>query len=588
MKGRQNATSGAAYSGSGGVGRSGRRGLCIFRGHVRRTAQFRNTGDTGRELNHRFTHISLTRHTGLAGLVLAFAMTQSLPLGAQSLQAGRPLNAIDWLEDAMSHPIPPDMTEHDHTDGTLPPIAPRGETDDIAVTPLSPPALDQVGLFVPERAGLPRDLWGQAPVSEVLAGISALPVDTVPSALQLEYRVLLAEFAPPAQLQPETQGTVLNARVDKLMAMGALEQATQLIDAAPVRTAALNARAFDIALLLGEEDRACADMSGQITTDFGHGAQIFCLARRGDWQAAYMTLNVTKSLGLLEQSEAALLLRFLEEEDATFTPPPPAELSPLGWRILEALGDPVPTASLTVAYAYADLRGTSGWRAQLDAAERLTRAGVMQPNRLLGLYAQRRPAASGGVWERVRAVQSLDQALATGDSTALSQALTTAWPQFVSVELEVAFAQMFAEALTEGRVDPTSLDTTARGIVWHILLLAQTRLDLAAQLAPNTSTARLATALALHETDLPAVDNSSMAAAIAQAFSPDDDTPDNAPQRPATSGGIVLLDGLNNIAHAAIGDPRAARLGLQALLSLGLDSAARQIAVELLLLERRG
>jgi len=520
---------------------------------------------------------------------LALAVAFALPLDAQSLQAGRPLNAIDWLEDAMSHPLPPEMTAIDDPDIQT---ERADDGNSISVTALLPPTLDQVGLFVPERAGLPRDLWGDAAIAEVLAGISALPVDTVPSALQLEYRLLLAEFASPVQLRPETQGTVLNARVDKLMAMGALEQATQLIDAAPVRTAALNTRAFDIALLLGEEDRACASMSGQITTDFGHGAQIFCLARRGDWQAAYMMLNATKSLGLLEASEAALLLRFLEEEDATFTPPPPAELSPLGWRILEALGDPVPTASLPVAYAYADLRGTSGWRAQLDAAERLTRAGVMQPNRLLGLYAQRRPAASGGVWERVRAVQALDQALATGNSAALSQALATAWPQFVSVELEVAFAQMFAEvlteALTDGPVQPDALDATARGIVWHILLLARTGLDLANQMTPNSGAAGLATALAIGHTDLPSVSNASMAAAIAQAFTSPLAQAEDTPQPPASSGGIILLDALNNIAHAAIGDPRAARLGLQGLLSLGLDDAARQIAVELLLLERRG
>lgn len=540
-------------------------------------------------MNRAGKHTGAAHRAGTGGAALALAIAFALPLDAQSLQAGRPLNAIDWLEDAMSHPLPPDMTGIDDPDIQT---APDEDGTAISVTPLLPPTLDQVGLFVPERAGLPRELWGDAAVTEVLAGISALPVDTVPSALQLEYRLLLAEFASPVQLQPETQGTVLNARVDKLMAMGALEQATQLIDAAPVRTAALNARAFDIALLLGEEDRACASMSGQITTDFGHGAQIFCLARRGDWQAAYMMLNATKSLGLLEASEAALLLRFLEEEDATFTPPPPAELSPLGWRILEALGDPVPTASLPVAYAYADLRGTSGWRAQLDAAERLTRAGVMQPNRLLGLYAQRRPAASGGVWERVRAVQALDQALATGNSAAVSQALATAWPQFVSVELEVAFAQMFAEilaeALADGPVQPDALDGAARGIVWHILLLAQTGLDLATQMTPNSGAAQLATALATGQTDLPPVSNASMAAAIAQAFTSPMAQADDAPQPPASSGGIILLDALNNIAHAAIGDPRAARLGLQGLLSLGLDDAARRIAVELLLLERRG
>lgn len=155
------------------------------------------------------------------------------------------------------------------------------------------------------------------------------------------------------------------------------------------------------------------------------------------------------------------------------------------------------------------------------------------------------------------------------------------------MELEVAFAQMFAPALTEGATDLMALDGPARAIVWQILLLAQTRLDMAVQLAPDTTTARLATALVQQAPALPDMDSSSMAAAIAQAFSSQSHTQDNAPT-PVSSGGIVLLDALNSIAQAAIGDPRAARIGLEGLVSLGLDGPARQIAVELLLLERRG
>lgn len=525
--------------------------------------------------------IAVARYGGAALLVCI-----ALPLAAQD--TGRPQSAIGWLEEALAFPSQPGLADDLPIPGLLPPEDELAEEPAITVAPLSAPQLDQIGLFAASRIGLPRDLWSGMPVAELISGLAALPTDTMPAALQLSYRLLLAEFDPPEQMPPETRGTILTARIDKLIAMGALETATQLLDAAPVQTGALNSRAFDIALLLGEEHRACAQMQGMISAEFGHALHIFCLARQGAWQAAHTTLDVAQSLGLLEPSEAQLLRRFLEEEEAEFLPAPPAELTPLGWRILEALGDPVPTSSLPVAYAHADLRGTSGWRAQLDAAERLTRAGVMPANRLLGLYAARRPAASGGVWERVRAVQLLDQALQQRDAARAANALSTAWPLFERVELEMAFAEIFAERLADIALEG---DAEAQRIRWKLLMLTRTRLDRASEIQPDSDTARLVMALAAGDA-LPEVNGNSTAQAIRDAFD-DAAGPANAanadaaalPERPA---GAVMLDALSDIALAAAGDARAAQNGLAALRVLGLDSTARQIAIELLLLERRG
>jgi hypothetical protein len=498
-----------------------------------------------------------------------------VPNLGQAESDNQPLNAIGWLEDALLLTQPGLPTAPDAPLGTSLP-------ETIAVTPLGTPQVDALGLFDPARIGLQRDLWGQSTVSDVIAALGNLPHDTTPTALQLGFRVLLAEFDVPVSENTAEQGSILNARLDKLIAMGALEPASTLIDASPVQTAALNKRAFDIALLLGEEDRACARMSGQVTADFGHGAQIFCLARRGEWQSAYAMLNTTRALGLLPDSDAGLLLRFLAEEDEDFPLPPPSEVTPLGWRVLEALGDPVPTAALPVAFAHADLRGTSGWRAQLDAAERLTRAGVMQPNRLLGLYAQRRAAASGGVWERVQAVQALDTALTQGDIAAISRALTIAWPLFAAVELDVALAQMFADRMAD-----LELTGLAREKLWTMLLLAQERPDRSMAIAPDSDKAQLAIALATGAA-LPHVSQPQMAAAIHDAFgnSPLPDTLALSLQSGAL--GVTLLRGLSLIAQGAAGDPHGAQQGLQVLHKLGLDQVARQIAIELLLIERRG
>lgn len=496
---------------------------------------------------------------------------------------GAPLSAIDWLQRALEAPMAP--TEGpvgtllpDETDARLP----ATHFTPIETELLEGAGLSSTGIFTAERIGLPRDLWGAATHSEVIAAIKTIPTDTVPSAARLALRLLLAEFALPRGDISGARDALFLARLDKLIELGALEQAQQLIEVASEASSAINARAFDIALLLGEEDRACAALSGLITTSYGHGAQIFCTARRGDWQAAYASLRVAQSLALVSETEALLLTRFLEEEEEEYPLPPPQETTPLGWRIMEALGDPVTTAGLPIAYAHADMRGTSGWRAQLEAAERLTRAGVMQPNRLHGLYSERRAAASGGLWDRVRLLQTLDRATTMKDSEAASAALVQAWPLFAAAELEAALAEMKAEALAD-----LSLAPQASEILWKLALLSDDARPAAAALAPEGGLGRLVMALA-DGRDLPQTSSSPIAGAIVAAFNAEGFSAANEALLEAGKPGLLLLEGLALIAEAAAGDLNAATSGLQRLLAVGLEPFARQIAIELLLLERRG
>ncbi len=515
---------------------------------------------------------------------LAIICALAAPTG-QAQSIGAPESAIEWLERALSEPPPPAVAPSPPSfaqDETLAPKLPDAHFEPISVTPLSGAALDTTGLFTAAQIGLPRNLWGPTPAAEIIAAIEALPNDTLPSAARLSLRLFTAEFAPPVTDSRTPSGALLHARIDRLIAMGALEQAAQLIAAAPGTDAALHLRAFDIALLMGEEDRACETMQGQITAAEGQGTQIFCMARRGNWRAAYSGLAVAQQLNLISEAEAHLLTRFLEEEEAEFPLPPPQTITPLALRILEALGEPLSTSGLPVAYAHADLRGISGWRAQLEAAERLTRAMALQPNRLFGLYTERRAAASGGLWERVRAVQSLERARATGDTELISDALIRAYPLFQATELESAFAEIHAEPLAD-----LQLNREASRILWEILLLAQDRLDRAVALAPDNSLGQLVTAL-VTGAPLPETNSPAMASAIVLGFA-EDALPATVQEHLDTGAlGMVLLHALEQIALAAAGDPNAATQGLRQLRAVGLDAAARQIAVEILLLERRG
>jgi CheY-like chemotaxis protein len=235
--------------------------------------------------------------------------------------------------------------------------------------------------------------------------------------------LMLAKADPPAD--SGGRGTLLLARTDALLEAGALDQAAALLDDAGSLQPELFRRRFDIALLTGTEDLGCVQMreNPQLAPTFP--ARIFCLARSGDWNAAALTLRTAQALGFVTPEEDALLSRFLDPEldDGDFPLSRPAKPTPLVWRMLEAVGEPLPTNTLPLAFAQAELRDTAGWKSQIEAAERLARTGAVDPDRLLGLYMDRKPAASGGVWDRVAGVQALDAALAAQDVQAVAGVL---------------------------------------------------------------------------------------------------------------------------------------------------------------------
>ncbi|MDG2404036.1 MAG: hypothetical protein P8M25_03500, partial [Paracoccaceae bacterium] len=121
--------------------------------------------------------------------------------------------------------------------------------------------------------------------------------------------------------------------------------------------------------------------------------------------------------------------------------------------------------------AVADLSGNSGWKAQIEAAERLVKSGALSENQLLGIYTARLPAASGGVWDRVAGLQRFDQALTGGSPNAINAALSDIWPQMQGVGLAVGFARMFGRALIaqpfSQTTDRLSFDVPMLGQTYH-------------------------------------------------------------------------------------------------------------------------
>ena len=513
------------------------------------------------------------------GKALAGALVACL--SAAPLAADAPLSAIDWLQETMVVPEP---------DAPVPVTPPTGDAwfqDVITMRPLDRVHPDAVGLFPPDRVGLARDFWGPSTAEELAPLVAALPADTLPALRVLAYRLLLAEFDAPHGAPTEAQGSpLLAARIEKLFEFGALDQALAMLDTLDSRDPGLKLRRLEIALLLGDEEPVCAHVLRADPPFPFEPARIYCLARGGEWLAAEDAFESAEAEGALPPPYDELIALYLEIDGHVDDGPIPAltglptKLSPLAWRVLEAVGEPVATHGLPVAFAHADLRGTIGWRAQIEAAERLVRTGALAPNRLLGLYTERAAAASGGIWDRVRAVQRLEAALEAEEPERIGAALLEAWQQMAAAELELALVTLFADRLRAVTLEGDA-DEVARAIAYlsdGYEAVARTETD-------DDPRARFLAAVAKGLPPEPGED--AVEIAVAEAFTETPHLPAAALERLAEGRrGAEVLRVLERIGNGS--DPRMLAEGLALLRHLGFEDIARRAALQAILLERRG
>ena len=500
--------------------------------------------------------------------------------GAGAGHADYPLSAIDWLSKSVVTPVAQPVSPPNPNSA---PLATNALPQSITVTTLGRSSLDATGLLAPAKTGLPAALWGLGQTADIAAAINRQRLEDLPALQGHFMTLLLAEADPP--IDADARGTLFLVRIDKLLEMGALDQAMALIQASgDQKNPDIFRRTFDIALLTGAEDRACKALDKTPSLSAALPARIFCLARGGDWDTAAVTLQTAIALDQIAPETGELLTRFLDpalaEDGAPL--PAPAVVTPLDLRMFEAIGEPLPTSNLPLAFAHADLAEITGWKSRIEAAERLSRTGAIAPNLLLGLYTQRKAAASGGVWDRVAAFQAFEVALAAKDPEALNVTLAAALSQMGKAQLEVVFAELFAERLAQVPLTGSAADLA---LTTQLLSSQYERLT-----AGKTSTdPRLMFALAVaHGTPQAAAPQDDLMRAIALGFAGVEIPPDLKAMFDQKRVGELYLAAAEKIARGLDGDSTDVALGLSVLRNLGMEGIARRTALELVLLERRG
>jgi len=509
---------------------------------------------------------------GLSLILILLASTAA----AQSsrTQSDRPLSAIDWLSNSVEAPrvaaaTPPRQRLDE------PPVSKGAGTPQIIVTPLDDTVAVAIGTLPQSLTGLPQDLWVKSDPAELATLIQAQAEPALPALRDLFTTLLLAQAdAPPGDAE-----ALLLARIDKLLDLAALREALDLTRAADPTDPDLFRRWFDIALLTGTEDDACDAMQTAPGLAPTFPARIFCMARGGDWMAAALTLNTHRALGDVSDSDDALLSRFLDADlvDPQAPLPPPDRLSPLVFRMREAIGEGMSTSPLPLAFSRADLRDTVGEKARLDAAERLALHGALSAESLAQVMSRVTPAASGGVWDRLDAFQLFNAALNTGDAEKVAKTLPSAWEAMRAIRAEVPFATLYAAPLArfDLKGEVAAIATTL-GLLSDDYANAATR---AAKIDPfllGIATGNFA--------DLSP--QSAMEEAIVAGFS------DAAPPQifadllNQSKLGEALLCSLPIFAAGVAGDARSVTDALVILRRAGLDDSARRAALQLMLLDR--
>jgi len=513
----------------------------------------------------------------MTGILAAAAVTlwavAALPGGA-----AEPLSAIPWL----SRSIDPGATP--------PPARPAGspaapEADTITVTSLDDIRRDATGLLPPGDSGFARDLWGPTDAFEAQSLIVAHRPRAAPEALALFHRLLLAEAdAPPGS---DGDAGLLIARIDRLLEMGALEEASALLGISDPNTPDLFRRWFDTGLLLGRAEPPCEALRQNPALSPTLPARVFCLARGGDWNAAEITLTLGEGVGSIPPDQERLIARFLDPAIFEGEPDPaiPDPLTPLDFLLREAVGLPRPSGALPLAFLHADLDVHAPMRARIDAAERLTLANAIDPPVLFEAYRAGEPAASGGAWDRAAAVQDLDAALETGDPARVGAAVTAADSMLGARGLRVAFASESAVRLAA--FDPATLPAAARRVAFELLLLSDEP-DAATRFAdPGDPVSRALLAIAgSGNARLEGLDDLTRAALEGLQTRDPVDAREVRLRAMLDSGrqGRALIEALELLPLRGPADPAAFRAALHVLNAAEQTAAARRIALQTLLL----
>jgi hypothetical protein len=267
-------------------------------------------------------------------------------------------------------------------------------SDPNAVQSLSLGAVDAeaVGTIDRSRGGLGIDMWNGTTRRTAAQLISELPASPATHAARdLQKRMLLSAAALP---QGTADISLLEARVAKLIEMGALDDAIELVRAAPQGSrGSMLAQAEVNALLIGANIEAACDAIESYGTSYEElfwlKAAAMCAFYANDPTSAAFSVDLVREMG--DEADATFfgLVSAIRSGSAA-NPQLLTELRPLDIALLAVAKQSIPTSQLETGNAAAIIGITNAdataTDVRLEAARKAEKLGLISPEQLASVY----------------------------------------------------------------------------------------------------------------------------------------------------------------------------------------------------------
>ncbi|MDC3067747.1 hypothetical protein OA005_00625 [Paracoccaceae bacterium] len=310
-----------------------------------------------------------------------------------------------------------------------------------------------LGLISVENSQLPNNLWINSNEKLLVEKLKKMPPLQLASTNKIFKRLLIVNAKPPLNsIGTENMGFLfLLSRVDKLIELGAIDEAEEILTYIKKPSIEIMKRKIEISLINGRIKETCNQASSFANFDGLLQFKIICLLRQNDWQAAVLVFTAGVTLNHFDDTEKNLLLNFLEpdlEMDITKIGDL-NKLSPISFFLL--LGNnklEFATQPFKNKFSYALIRSDVPIEIKIAAAEKLVLNYTLSPNFLFNIYRTVSAKTNPRTKNLGRTLLKLDMHLnLTNDSDKLT-ILSEATKEFYQKNLLAQFVSEYHKAIT--------------------------------------------------------------------------------------------------------------------------------------------
>ena len=330
-----------------------------------------------------------------------------------------PTNAIEWFEQTENNKRKIKLEKD--TAKELKPITLIIESD------LRPNDFNSFGVIPSKIAGINSDIWQGIDEQTLFHEVKSLPDLHFHAAQTFLKRILISETNPPIPTVKDNLGgkLYLIAKLDKLIKIGALEEAETIINQVVPIDHVLFKRLAKISFLTGRLGYMCKKLKEKPTLSRDLAIRVICLSRHNDWDAAALILSSAASLNLLDDNREALLIDYLDPSLVIQNRPKlnNTNFEEIDFYLSNSAKTFKPRLTDSVKYRYFVLINESDPMTKISAAEDLAVKKSINVSTLFDTYRNIKITHSNGLWRRVIAVKNLDQALQRNNEQAVGLAL---------------------------------------------------------------------------------------------------------------------------------------------------------------------